>query len=76
MITAQPVKKINVNQSIKALTLRPSVGSANAASAASVGNASNKERCAELVVRVAATATSTNHSGSHKCRLLSRAPSN
>jgi hypothetical protein len=69
MIKAQPLKKINVNQSIKAPRLRPSVGSAKAARAANAGSANNNDLSAALVVNVAALATATNQRGSHKWRL-------
>ena len=70
MTNAQPVKKIRVNQSINALTLRLSVGNAKAAMAARAGKASSSERSAALVVKVAALATATNQSGSQRCRLV------
>ena len=72
MMNAQPEKNISVNQSISAATLRRNVGRANAASVASAGRASNKDRSAELVVSVAPTATPANHSGSARCRLGAR----
>jgi hypothetical protein len=63
---ALPVKKIRVNQSINAPTLRLSVGKAKAANAASAGRASNRDRSAARVVRVATLATATNQRGSHR----------
>jgi len=72
MTRAQPVKKIRVNQSISAPTLRLSVGRAKAASAASAGSASSNERSAAPVVKVAALATATNQSGNQRCSPVKR----
>jgi len=76
MTSAQPVKKIRVNQSISDPTLRPSVGNAKAANAARAGKASSSERLAALVVKVAALATATNQMGSQRCRPVKRALNN
>jgi len=73
MTSAQPVKKIRVNQSISAPTLRLSVGRAKAASAASAGSASSSERSAALVVNVAALAMATKQTGNQRCSPVKRA---
>ena len=64
---AQVVKKINVNQSIKAATLRRSVGSAKAAKVANAGKASRRVCWLDALVRnVVETVKPANHKGNTK----------
>ena len=65
---AETLKNSSVNQSISAAMLRSSVGRANAASTASAGRPSSRARSAGWVVKVAASVTRVNHSGSHRWR--------
>ena len=69
MTMAQPVKKIRVNQSTRAETLRLSVGSAKAASVARAGSANSRARSPARVNSVAPTVMSANQMGRARCRL-------
>jgi hypothetical protein len=71
MVSAQPLKNSSVNQSIRAATLRLSVGRAKAASVASAGSPSSSARSAVSVSSAATSETSRNHSGSATWRLVS-----
>ena len=68
---AHPLKKTSVNQSIRADTLRRSVGSANAARAAMAGRASSSERSKSGLIALLTTLTSAAHNGSATCGLRS-----
>ena len=65
---AEAVKNSSVNQSIKAPTLRRSVGRAKAASAARAGRPSSNARSAGWVVMVAPMDTRVNQRGTSRCR--------
>ena len=66
MINAPALKKSKVNQSMKALTLRFSVGKAKAARVANAGTANNKERSPNPDKQVVEMTTVTNHKGKNK----------
>ena len=63
MIKAPALKKISVNQSMKAPMLRRKVGNANAANEAMAGSPNNKARSLKPDSQVEQMATSTNHNG-------------
>jgi hypothetical protein len=66
IINAPALKNSKVNQSIKALTLRFSVGKAKAAKVANAGKANNKERSPDSDKQVVKMTTVTNHKGKNK----------
>ena len=67
MTTAADVKKSTENQSIKALTLRLSVGSAKAASTARAGNAISSARSEPASNKHAMLAPIVKYSGVARC---------
>ena len=69
MMKAQPVKKISVNQSIKAEKLRLKVGSAKAAKVAMGGNTNISVWSSVRVINATHRASAINHRGRTKCRL-------
>ena len=66
MMKAQPEKKMRVNQSIKAATLRRRVGKAKAASVASAGSANKRVCSADCVSKAVLTVSAVNHMGKTK----------
>ncbi len=69
MMNAHPLKKIRVNQSIKALTLLCRVGKANAANAAKKGNDKSKTRSGGTLSMALIAQSVPKHKGIKRCRL-------